>query len=114
MVTGSGDVKTLSGGSESDFQWFAESGVIGYGDPYKKRLKKVKMRVILPTGSRLAVFASYDDGEWEPCGEWIGTGCEPYDIYFIPQRCDRFRYSLSGEGECRIISIYRETGYAGE
>lgn len=114
MVTGNGDVKALSGGSESNFQWFAESGVIGYGDPYKKRLKKVKMRVILPTGSKLAVFVSYDDGDWEPCGEWIGTGCEPYDIFFIPQRCDRFRYRLSGEGECRIISIYRETGYAGE
>ena len=51
--------------------------------------------------------------EWESCGAYTGSDDMPIDIFFIPQRCDRYRLRFEGIGDCRIISVYRETEYAG-
>lgn len=107
-----GKIFTVSGG-ESGVKWYAETGSLGYGDIYYKRVNKIKIKLKLPRGSVMSAFVSYDDGEWESCGAYTGSDDMPIDIFFIPQRCDRYRLRFEGIGDCKIISIYRETEYAG-
>ena len=96
-------------GREAPVKWFAESGETFCGDPGKKYLKKLRLRAVLPVGSELQVFASYDDGDFVPCTCAVGYGITPIDVPFIPRRCDRFRLRLEGIGPCSILSIYKET-----
>lgn len=107
-----GKIFTVSGG-ESGIKWYAETGSLGYGDIYYKRVNKIKIKLKLPRGSVMSAFVSYDDGEWESCGAYTGSDDMPIDIFFIPQRCDRYRLRFEGIGDCKIISVYRETEYAG-
>ena len=106
-------VITSGGGTDEKVDWFAQTGVIGYGDIYYKRLTKVNIKLKLPLGSEFTVYASYDDGSWETCGTYTGMDDMPIDISFIPMRCDRFRIRYEGRGDCKIISTYAETEYAG-
>lgn len=96
-------------GREAPVKWFAESGEIGCEAPGKKYLKKLRLRAVLPAGSELQIFASYDDGDFVPCTCAVGYGITPIDVPFIPRRCDRFRLHLEGIGPCSILSIYKET-----
>lgn len=103
---------TVSGG-EDGIKWYCETGELGVGDIYFKRVNKVKIKLKLPRLSTLNVFVSYDCGEWESCGSYTGRDDMPLDIFFIPERCDRYRLRFEGIGDCKIISVYRETEYAG-
>lgn len=100
-------------GAEDGIEWYCETGSLGYGDIYYKRVNRINVKLKLPVGSNMSVFASYDDGEWESCGAYTGSDDMPIDIYFIPQRCDRYKLRFEGVGDCKIISVYRETEYAG-
>ena len=102
------------GDSEADFTWFAETGIYGFGDIYKKRLEKVRIRIKLPMGSQLVVQCSYDDMPWEDAAVIEGWQEEIQNISFIPRRCERFRLRFSGKGKCDIITVYRETKYGGD
>lgn len=102
----------LSEGTEN-FEWYAESSEHGYGEMYHKRLKNVRMRVMLPFDSELCLYVSYDGKDWESAGAWYGRENDLLNISFIPKRCERFKYKLCGRGGCKIISIYKETEYAG-
>lgn len=95
--------------SEAPVKWFAESGEIGCGDPGKKYLIKLRLRAVLPAGSELQIFTSYDDGDFVPCTCVVGYGITPIEVPFVPRRCDRFRLRLEGIGPCSILSIYKET-----
>lgn len=112
-ILGSDGKIITANGSESGIKWYAETGSLGYGDIYYKRVNKIKIKLKLPRGSVMSAFVSYDDGEWESCGAYTGSDDMPIDIFFIPQRCDRYRLRFEGIGDCKIISIYRETEYAG-
>lgn len=113
-VLSDGSVMTANGGGESPFNWHCVTGSYGYGDIYKKRLEKVRIRAVLPLGSRLSVMCSYDGGAFEPTGEFTGHDGEIMNISFIPKRCESFRLKLLGKGECRIITVYRETKHGGD
>ena len=106
-------IMSLYGSAEDDVPWYCESGQLGYGDIYRKRVNKIKIKLMLPLSSTFSVSISYDDGDWERCGDYVGVDNMPIDIHFIPKRCDRYRLRFEGNGDCKIISIYRETEYAG-
>lgn len=95
--------------SEAQVKWFAESGEIGCGDPGRKYLIKLRLRAVLPAGSELQIFTSYDDGDFVPCTCVVGYGITPIEVPFVPRRCDRFRLRLEGIGPCSLLSIYKET-----
>lgn len=102
-------VRAAFGSGEGAVQWFAESGEIGCGDPGRKYLTGIRLRAVLPMGSELRVFVSYDDGDFVPCTDVMGYGITPIEVPFIPRRCDRFRLRLEGSGPCSILSLYKET-----
>lgn len=113
-VLNDGAVITAYGGTENDVKWFAETGEYGFGDIYKKRLEKVRLRIKLPMASKLIIQCSYDDMPWEDVSVIEGGEDEIQSISFIPRRCERFRMRYAGIGDCKIITVYRETSNGGD
>lgn len=91
---------------EKDFEWFVESGAIGYSSPDNKYVGRINLRITLEFGADVDFLIQYDScGEWEHKFNMSGTGTRTYSIPFIPKRCDHFRYKIKGRGNCKIHSI---------
>ena len=91
---------------EDRFDWYAESGPIGYSSPDNKYVGKINLRITLELGTNVDFFLQYDSsGEWEHKFNMSGTGTRTFPITIIPKRCDHFRYKISGNGLCKIHSI---------
>lgn len=99
---------------EGDIEWFAEFGDFYDGEPNKKGVSKLQIRVELEDGAKMAAMLQFDsDGIWRPAGNILGQGEKrSYYLPIVPRRCDHYRLKLSGVGECRIYSVVRER-YAG-
>jgi len=95
------------GGAEEDsFDWFAESGNIGFHLPDKKYLSKLQMRLSMDIGTNASVFVQYDSsGNWEHICNLSGTGTRSFTIPIIPRRCDHFKYMIAGRGGCKVFSV---------
>ena len=92
--------------SEGNFDWFAESGTIGYSSPDNKYVGRINLRITLEIGTNVGFFLQYDScGEWEHKFSMSGTGTRTYSIPIIPKRCDHFKYKIAGNGACKIHSI---------
>ena len=93
-------------GTEEKFDWFVESGPIGYSSPDNKYVGRISMRISLEFGTDVDFYMQYDScGEWEHMFNMSGSGTRTYSIPIIPRRCDHFRYKIKGKGECKIHSI---------
>lgn len=91
---------------ESDVEWFAETGVIGFSSPDHQYVGKLQVRLMLPVGSRVNFHIEYDsDGYWDFVGGIEGTSLMSFTLPIIPRRCDHFRLRVSGVGECKIFNI---------
>jgi hypothetical protein len=91
---------------ESDFEWFAETGYIGYSYSDNKYVGRMLVRLSKPLKTKISLFISYDNMDtWEQIAEISGGGTRSYSIPIIPRRCDRFRVRISGVGDCKIYSI---------
>lgn len=91
---------------EDKFNWFAESGTIGYSSPDNKYIGRINLRITLEFGTNVDFFIQYDScGEWEHKFNMSGIGTRTYSIPIIPRRCDHFRYKIAGAGDCKIHSI---------
>jgi hypothetical protein len=92
--------------TEDKFDWFVESGTIGYSSPDNKYVGRINLRITLEVGTDVGFFLQYDScGEWEHKFSMSGTGTRTYSIPIIPKRCDHFKYKISGRGHCKIHSI---------
>lgn len=92
--------------TEGKFDWFVESGVIGYSSPDNKYVGRINLRITLDVGTDVSFFLQYDTcGEWEHKFSMSGTGTRTFSIPIIPKRCDHFKYKISGRGHCKIHSI---------
>lgn len=92
--------------TESAFDWYAESGVIGYSSPDNKYVSRITLRITLEFGTNVGFFLQYDScGEWEYKFNMSGTGTRTFSIPIIPKRCDHFRYRIAGNGGCKIHSV---------
>ncbi|MGM9601781.1 MAG: hypothetical protein ACI3W5_09435 [Faecousia sp.] len=96
--------------NEGCLEWFAEFGDFYDGDPNKKGVSKLQIRVELGDGASMTAELQFDsDGVWRPAGSITGDGAKrSYYLPIVPRRCDHYRLRLSGAGECRIYSIVRE------
>lgn len=92
--------------TESDFDWFAESGTIGYSSPDNKYIARINLRITLELGTNVDFYLQYDsDGKWEHKFNMSGKGTRTYSVPIIPKRCDHFKYKISGRGSCKIHSV---------
>ena len=90
---------------EGKFDWFAESGVIGYESPDNKYVSRINLRISLEFGTNVDFYIQYDsNGVWEHKFNMSGKGTRTFTIPVIPKRCDHFKYKLVGKGGCKIYS----------
>lgn len=95
---------------EDKFDWFVESGAIGYSSPDNKYVGRINLRITLETGTNVGFFLQYNScGEWEHKFSMSGTGTRTYSIPIIPKRCDHFKYKIAGRGACKIHSVTKTT-----
>lgn len=94
------------GAQENDFEWYAETGEIGYSYSDNKYVGRILVRLFKPLTSEIRLLIKYDDmTEWESVAEITGGGTRSYSIPIIPRRCDHFRVRIEGVGDCKIYSI---------
>ena len=92
--------------TEGKFDWFVESGTIGYSSPDNKYVARINIRITLEVGANVDFYLQYDSsGEWEHKFNMSGKGTKTFTVPIIPKRCDHFKYKLTGKGECKIHSI---------
>lgn len=92
--------------TEDRFDWYVESGAIGYSSPDNKYIGRINLRITLEFGANVDFFLQYDSsGEWEHKFNMSGTGTRTYSIPIIPKRCDHFKYKITGKGGCKIHSV---------
>ena len=92
--------------AEDIFNWYVESGTIGYSSPDNKYVGRINIRITLEFGTNVDFYIQYDSmGEWEHKFNMSGTGTRTYSIPLIPKRCDHFKYKIKGNGICKIHSI---------
>ena len=95
---------------EGNFDWFVESGDIGYSSPDYKYVARINLRITLELGTNVEFYIQYDSsGVWEHKFSMSGTGTRTFSVPIIPKRCDHFKYKLSGKGGCKIHSITKTT-----
>ena len=91
---------------EDKFAWFVESGTIGYSSPDNKYVSRINLRITLEFGTNVDFYLQYDSsGMWEHKFNMSGKGTRTFTIPIIPNRCDHFKYKLTGKGGCKIHSI---------
>ena len=92
--------------TEKEFDWFVESGAIGYTSPDNKYVGRINLRITLEFGTDVHFFLQYDScGEWEHKFNMSGTGTRTFSVPIIPKRCDHFKYKIMGKGGCKIHSV---------
>lgn len=103
-----GDMKARSE-PENDFNWFAETGEIGYSYPDFKYISRFNIRASLSVTSRLDVWIMYDSSDnWERLYSIRNVGTRSFTLPIIPRRCDHLKLKFSGIGECHIYSVTRK------
>ncbi len=96
--------------AEDRFDWFVESGAMGYSSPDNKYVARINLRITLEFGTNVDFYLQYDScGEWEHKFNMSGKGTRTFSVPIIPKRCDHFRFKLSGKGGCKIHSITKTT-----
>ena len=96
--------------TEGKFDWFVESGNIGYSSPDNKYVSRINLRISLDFGTNVDFYLQYDsNGQWEHKFNMSGKGTRTFTVPIIPKRCDHFKYKLVGKGGCKIHSITKTT-----
>ena len=92
--------------TEDKFNWFVESGAIGYSSPDNKYVSRINLRITLEFGTNVDFYLQYNsNGEWEHKFNMSGKGTRTFTVPIIPNRCDHFKYKIKGNGGCKIHSI---------
>lgn len=96
--------------AEDEVPWLAEFGDFTEGDPNKKGVSKIQIRLELDEGASVEVYIQFDtDGAWQRVNGALGEGVKrSYYLPIIPRRGDHYRLRLVGTGGCRIYSLARE------
>ena len=92
--------------TEEKFDWFVESGTIGYSSPDNKYVSRINMRISLEFGTNVDFYLQYNsNGMWEHKFNMSGKGTRTFTVPITPKRCDHFKYKIVGKGGCKIHSI---------
>ena len=107
-MTTEGDILCLSGGSDEEIEWLAETGELGLNTPESKYLVRLALRLSLESGAKMQAFVSYNGGAtWEKQGGLVGDGrtVRHAMLHIRPRRCRQLRLKLTGTGRCRLYSL---------
>lgn len=96
---------------EDDFEWYAETGNIGFSLITRKWISKIVIRAEISPSATFKIEVSYDDPSydnsiWEEI--YSVQGSRDLNTLYIPiiaKRCDHLRYRFSGVGTTKIYSI---------
>ena len=106
FIDSEGNLTSVDGTNEGAFDWFVESGVIGYSSPDNKYVAKINVRLTLELGTNVDFYLQYDSsGEWVHLFNMSGKGTRSFAVPIIPRRCDHFKYRIVGKGDCKIHSV---------
>lgn len=93
---------------DDDVNWWAETGELGFADPFGKYIQKISVRAKVDEGAEYHVEIAYDGGEFEPIRATNHSeGIRARDFVFRIRRCDYFKLRFSGKGKVTFISIYK-------
>lgn len=99
-------VNAAEGEPETEIEWSATTGIMGYTTVEQKYVSRFNLRMKLPVGSAMDVYIQYDsDGIWEHVGHIKGAGTKTFMIPVRPRRCDHFQIKMEGKGDVRIYSF---------
>lgn len=106
FIDSKGKLTSVDGTNEGAFDWFVESGVIGYSSPDNKYVAKINVRLTLELCTNVDFYLQYDSsGEWVHLFNMSGKGTRSFAVPIIPRRCDHFKYRIVGKGDCKIHSV---------
>jgi hypothetical protein len=92
--------------TEGKFDWYVESGPIGYTSPDNKYIARINLRITLEFGTNVDFYLQYNSsGEWEHKFNMSGRGTRTYSVPIVPKRCDHFKFKIVGKGDCKIHSV---------
>ena len=98
---------------ESVISSFVEFGDFVEGDPNRKGVSKLQLRVELDDGAKLTVETMFDSsGIWEEVKVLETPRKRSFYLPITPRRCDHYKIRLSGEGAWTLYSLVRES-YSG-
>lgn len=109
-LTSDNELIAMEGGTgtpEDDFEWYLQSGNIGYNTPFFKHIARLNIRMLLERGSRASLSIQYDsDGTWHHISNIQSTGkVRNMSVPVSPQRCDHFALKIEGKGTAKILSL---------
>lgn len=91
--------------TEDNFDWFAESGDIGYTSDDRAYISRLSLRIRPRAQTKINLDISYDSsGKWHRLYTLRSPGCRSITLPVIPVRCDTFKIRVSGTGECSFLS----------
>lgn len=119
-LTDAGDIWVIGGEDvpssavdEGTVSSYVEFGDFVEGDPNKKGVSKLQLRLELGEGAVLKIEQMFDsDGVWREVKTLTASKKRSYYLPIIPRRCDHYKIKLSGEGAWTLYSLVRES-YSG-
>lgn len=109
LESGEKKIVTMLGSGEKDegsVKWMAQTGPIGTDMPDMKYVSKLTVRMTVPLGAVVRIYAEYDSiGGWRHLCTITGKTLRSFSIPIRPRRCDHLRLRFEGEGDVRIYSI---------
>lgn len=95
---------------ENNFPWYVEFADFDEGNPDKKGVGRLQIRMELDKGAQFEILIQYEsNGIWNSVRRLEGEDPKrSYLMPVVPRRCDHYRIRLQGTGGCRIYSIARE------
>lgn len=100
---------------ESKVHWMAQSGEIGVSSPDTKYISRITIRLQVPSGSMITIYAQYDmSPEWVEVCTIRGTDLKSFSIPVRPVRCDHMKLRMEGSGDARIYSITKTIEHGSE
>lgn len=110
LLTASGKLLLIDAGDGETVNWWAEFGDFTEGEPNRKGVSKLQMRLELDKGARFKVEMNFDSQKkWETVMNIVGErDKQSFVLPIVPRRADHWRLRLSGSGGCTVYSIARE------
>jgi hypothetical protein len=100
---------------ESDFDWYAVTGLIGTDTPDKKYISRLDIRMKVSLGASVRISAEYDScGEWEFLYNATGRDIKSFSVPVKPIRCDHMRLKFEGRGDAKIFSICKNVEWGSD
>jgi len=102
-----------AGAEEAPVHWALQTGLLGLGEPDRKYITRLGLRLWLAAGTEMTISIRYGEGEpWVPVGALRGDGLDTRTVPIRPRRCDHLQLQLEGTGSFRLYGLtkYWEKG----